>query len=308
MKKVAFVWSSRSEEGLLKPVIRRLKEVPDVKVLEYSNDANCDPNSLGFRYLEFWHTFKLEKPDLVFCSFDRKEMLPVAYAAFLQNIPICQMHAGDVSVGGSWDDSVRHCITLMSTLVFCNGQQSYSKARDLKWLMSSGLDSSIFKTGQELNVYEVGSTALDDIEPDYRDVQEKDSFDLVLYSPPTKQPDRTVPELREIEAMLNKRVVWIGPTSDPGWMTIVEYITDLQKRNSDVHFYVSVDRPKFLALIDHCDRFIGNSSSLFVEAPFFKPKEKLIHIGVRNKGREFIEVRKGGSDRIVEHVRKFLEV
>ena len=304
-KKVAVVWSSRSEEGLLKPVIRRLKEVPSVEVLELKNDNNCDPQSLGFRYLEFWHLFKLEKPDLVFCSFDRKEMLPVAYAAFLQNIPMVQLHAGDVSIGGSWDDSVRHCLTLMATLAFCNGQGSYTRARDLKWLLNT--DTNSFVSGEMMGVYEVGSTALDDIEPDYRDVGLQDSFDLVLYSPPTKQPKLIKAELQEIEAILNKPVVWIGPTSDPEWMTVVNYLTDLQKRNPDVHFHISVDRPKFLALMDRCDRFIGNSSSLFVEAPYFKPREKLIHIGIRNKGREFIIVRKGGSERIVEHVKRFLE-
>lgn len=316
-KVVLFVsTSSRFDEPLLTPVKKRLKQVPGIEVKSLIIPAN---DVIGaYKFADVFA--RGNRIDLAFTPFDRIEMLGAAIALFQHNIKLCQMGAGDLSLEGAWDDEVRHCITLMATLIFCNGQKSYDRAKHLKGLTQPlnelGMSSEPHiagawpdrSFGKYWSVFEVGSTALDDIAPDYREVGTQNSFDLVLYSPPTKQTDRIITELREIEAMLNKRVAWIGPTSDPGWTTIVDYITDLQKRNPNVHFYVSTDRPKFLALVDRCDRFLGNSSSLFVEAPFFKPREKLIHIGVRNKGREFIVVRTGGSDRIAEHVRKFLEV
>ena len=301
MKRVAIVYSSRSEEGLLRPVIRRLREVPGVEVLEMFNTENCDPQSLGFRYLEFWHLFKLEKPDLVFCSFDRKEMLPVAYAAFLQNIPVAQIHAGDISLEGTWDDLVRHAISLMATLLFCNGNSSHG--RMLITLHNLGRTMEWCKD----HVFETGSTALDDIAPDYTDVPEKDSFDLVLYSAPTTHPEVIDDELKQIDALLNKRTLIIGPTVDPGADRVSEWGWVHRNDNPLVYwYYPGVRREIFLALMDRCDRFIGNSSSIWTESLAFKERSKLIPIGVRNQGRDFIKPEKGGSDRIVQHVREFL--
>lgn len=85
----------------------------------------------------------------------------VALAAYHLNIPIAQLEAGDISLEGTWDDSIRHCITLLSSLVFCNGDDSYGRARALLHLAGKTMNWI------EGHVFEVGSIAFDDIILDY---------------------------------------------------------------------------------------------------------------------------------------------
>lgn len=291
VKKIVVAFSNRSEIGLLKPVIRRLKKHFEVVPFDMSGVA-LDTFKLGDLYGAAYAFLHECQPDLVITPFDRKEQIFVALASQMLNLKVAQIHAGDISREGSWDDSVRHMISLVSNYLFCNGEGSAERARKLVELV-----------GSSAKVFEVGSTAFDDIEVDESACPEG-PFDLIVYHPPTRRPDLIEKELDEIEAMLDKPVCWIGPSGDLGSELIADRIKEIEKTHK-VNFYQNLPRPKFLGLLKRCERPIGNSSSYFCEAPFFSKKH--IHIGVRNMGRGTVKIKTGGSDRIAEILRKEME-
>lgn len=299
---ICFCTASRSERELVEPVIRRLEKHPrfNLHVLELPvNFRDAFDTVLRFLHgtthiVGGWSIglSSPQKPDLAFCSFDRTEMLGAALAFFTNNIPIAQIHAGDQSLEGTFDDITRHQITLCSTIQFCNGMNSYWRVIDV--LMP--LDRSIE------NCYEVGSIQFDDMEIDYSAVP-GEPFDLVLYNAPTRKPDLIPEELDEIESMLDKLTLWVDPNEDIGRDLIVERIKTLEEKGQ-VRMIRTLPRAQFFGLLQSNIRCIGNSSSFFLELPYLNSKQH-IHIGVRNKGREHGTFRPGGSVRIIEALERF---
>lgn len=291
MRKVVVAYSNRSEKGLLDPVIRRLEK--HFEVIPFDMGASVAPATfeMGRLYEKAYDFLHECKPDLVITPFDRKEQIFVALAARMLNLKVAQIHAGDISREGAWDDQVRHMISLCCDYLFCNGGESAERARELVKL-----------TGGSAKIFEVGSTAFDDIEVDTSS-RPSEKFDLVIYHPPTKRPDLIEKELDEIESMLDKPTVWVGPSGDPGSDQIIARARKLEGEDK-IRFYKNLPRPKFLGLLKECTRAIGNSSAFFCELPFFDKKH--VHIGIRNKGRKAVKIRAGGSDRIAEILRKEL--
>lgn len=289
-KRIVVAYSNRSEYGLLVPVIKRLKR--HFEVVEFDmGDMGGEVFELGGLYEKAFTFIRESAPVCVITPFDRKEQIFVALAARMLNLRVAQIHAGDISREGCWDDQVRHMISLCCDYLFCNGEESAERARRLVRL-----------TGSSAKVYEVGSSAFDDIEVDMSSCPDG-KFDLIVYSPPTKRPDLIEKELDEIESLLDKPAIWIGPSGDPGSDLVIGRVREIQKRH-DVVFYQNLPRPKFLGLLKRCERPIGNSSSFFLELPYFGKRH--VHIGARNKGREVVKIRPGGSDRIAEILRKEL--
>ncbi|VEI44561.1 nnaa [Actinobacillus equuli] len=59
--------------------------------------------------------FQQHKYDAVMVLGDRYEMLAVATAAAMHNIPLIHLHGGEQTLG-NYDEFIRHCITKMSKL------------------------------------------------------------------------------------------------------------------------------------------------------------------------------------------------
>lgn len=275
--------ASRSERGLIEPLINKLKSSPcfETEILE-----------LPISFMGAFETAsevirRHEKKLLAICPFDRLEMLGACLAFFLNNVKVAQYHAGDVSGGGeTFDDFVRFMITLCSDVQFCNGANSFWRC--FRFLKLVGKSTSC--------CYEVGSLAFDDIQLDDSAVPE-DDFDLVLYNPLPRRPELIESELEEIENLLENRLtLWIYPNEDAHREVVIDRIRHLEGEGK-VKGFETLPRPQFLALMKHASRVIGNSSSFFLELPYFNKRH--VHIGVRNRSREAVEVRGGASERIV---------
>ena len=130
MKKVAIFHTNRSEKGLLTPVITRLKDCDDIEC--DAVDLHGVEWQLEDLYRDAYDWVHDYKPDIVVAPFDRVQMLMVAIAAMIQKIPVCQIHAGDLSGPGTWDDKCRFAITSIADLVFCNGDVSWHRAVGVK--------------------------------------------------------------------------------------------------------------------------------------------------------------------------------
>lgn len=260
-----------------------------------------DPQfDIGSNCLEARSYLQAVKHDLVIIPCDRAEALAGALVAFELNIPIIHFHAGDIGTA-SKDEMYRHIISLMASVHLCNGPSATKVVTDL-----------LQAVGRHVGcVYDVGSTAMDDVEIDCSFCM-SGPYDLVLYNPPTNDPELINRELDEIQELLNpnRLTCWCYPNGDPGSEIIIERIT----RTGAVPFnnhskcfvvlgnsvvYKNIPRHKFLGLVSRCRYFIGNSSSMVCEAPMWLREEQIIHIGERNRNRSFDEINPGATDGIM---------
>jgi len=86
------------------------------------------------------------KPDLMLVSTDRYETFAAAVASTQMNIPTCHVEGGDITQGGTFDDSIRHAITKLSHIHFATNKMSYKnilKLGEEKW--------RVFNTGLPIN-------------------------------------------------------------------------------------------------------------------------------------------------------------
>lgn len=282
-KTIIVLSSSRAEKHLLEPVVDELRKNKRFNVIFWHMELDECKNVAD----------KIEqlKPHLVIVPCDRQEILRTAIELFYKRIPMAHFHAGDISKEGSFDDIARHMITLMCDIHFCNGDKAKKRVQTLL--------KTIGKSAK--HVYNVGTTAFDNVKIDYSKVPDE-PFDLVLYNVPTKKPEEMDKDLDKIESMLDKKTVWIYPNTDPGHWHIIGRIEQVKRKNENVITYVRLPHSQFLGLMKKCERFIGNSSSMFLEAPYFGTK--IVPIGSRNIGRETPTLKKGASKRIADILEK----
>ena len=284
MTTIAVVWSNRSEEGLIRPVIDELREA-GFDVWEWKM-----PDS-WFEVQKFFESQEGEIPDYAICPFDRP---PVALAAFLfyhGRVPIIQLQAGDIS-SGTFDDVDRHVITLMASIHFCSGEVEAERVRRL--LLSVNLPCE--------KVFVSGITNLDGVVPEEAP---DGTYDVVIYNPPTISPEKMPQELDRVFNMLDKETYWIQPNGDEGSQYIYDKVVkQFARLNKNIRWTPTLSHGAYLGLISRAKRVIGNSSSLFFEVPFFEAERVLI--GERNRIRESVELRKGGSKVIAEKLKELI--
>ena len=151
MKKICIVSGSRAEYGLLKALISKINKSKSTSLqlivtgshlskeygstykeilkdgfkinnkifieIKKKNSKFDVPILTGKLIIHFIKIFKKRKPDFLILIGDRYEMFAAAYAAISANIKIIHIHGGEKTIG-SIDDTVRHCITKMSTWHF----------------------------------------------------------------------------------------------------------------------------------------------------------------------------------------------
>jgi len=274
---------------LIQPLIKRLEESPKfkLKVLEMPTTFEGAYETVK-EYLRIYG-----KPDMAFCNFDRVEMLGACLAFYFSRVPIAQYHAGDISgEGETFDDYIRFMITLCSDIQFCNSAKSFTHCLRFLRLVGKPVE----------HCYHVGSLAFDDVELDYTIVPDE-PFDLILYNPLPAKPDLMEDELRQIEELLGDRLaIWIFPNEDEGREKVIAKIKELEAEGK-VKGLNTVPRPQFLALMEKAERVIGNSSSFYMELPYFYKTH--IRNGARNRNRERVKVVPGASERMVKILEKF---
>jgi len=131
-------------------------------------------------------------------------------------------------------------------------------------------------------------------------------YDVVIYNVPTKCPEKITDELSDIVNRLDKETYWIEPqgnTEDDKY--ILARARDFAKTTGKTISVVpTMPHESLLGLFSRAKRVIGNSSSLFFEAPYFGCE--IVQIGERNKIRETVELSPGGSKKIARTLKKWL--
>ena len=180
-RKISVTTGSRSEYGILKPVLYKIKKHPNLKlqlivagmhlskkygntVREIENDGfkidskiNMIPRgngifdmttALGNGITKFAEIFNKSKPNINLILGDRDETLASAVAAYHMNIPNAHIHGGERTKGGI-DEYNRHAITKISNIHFA---------------VSKNSEKRIIKMGENpKHVFYTGSPSIDDI-------------------------------------------------------------------------------------------------------------------------------------------------
>ena len=179
-KKIVVFTGNRAEYGLQKPIIQALKEskkfnyilivsgshlnkkygntVSEIKKdkfrisykIKLNSKSEKDPiyttSNISKIINELSKILKKENPEFMLVNADRFETFAACIASTQMNIPTVHVEGGDITLGGTLDDNVRHAITKLSHFHFVTNKNSYSnliKMGEEKWrIYNSGLASN----------------------------------------------------------------------------------------------------------------------------------------------------------------------
>jgi len=315
-KRIWVVTGSRAEYGLLKPLIKRIKEDnrfileiivtgqhlsgrygftfkeiekdgfrinKKVDMLLEGDSERSIAQSVGLGISKFARIFSKERPDLLIVLGDRFEIFAVVTAAFIFKIPIAHLNGGELTLG-AMDDVFRHAITKMSMLHFA------STAEHKRRVIQLGEDPQ--------RVFNVGAIGIDNLKQtkllSRSRLQKELSFKLgkknilVTFHPATLELNTCKASFNELLSALDNfkdvKIIFTRPNADIGSFEISRMIDDYVRRNiGRAKAFVSLGTLRYLSLMKNVDAVIGNSSSGIIEVPSFgKPT---VNIGDRQKGR-----------------------
>lgn len=307
MRKIALVTSTRAEYGIMSRLIESLSRDNELQFyllvtgmhlsekfgmtkneitqpiykeidIEIEKDA---AHSLALTIEKFSETLKEIKPDLLVLLGDRYEIMGVAQACMLNNIPIAHLYGGDTTEGAI-DEAIRHSITKMSHLHFTSCETSKKR---------------VIQLGENPErVFNVGSLAIENIKK--VPLMKKDELEeslgfkfnkknlLVTFHPVTLEGNAKV-QFKELLATFDEledtNIIITCPNSDSGSDDIFDLIKEYETTHSNVKTYASLGMKRYLSCMQFVDAVVGNSSSGIYEVPSFKIPT--VNIGNRQKGR-----------------------
>lgn len=314
-KKICVITGSRAEYGLLYWFMRRVNEdiclrlqlvvtgmhlskkfgltykeiEKEFKInkkinINISTDTSANISNSISKSIELFSDAYIElKPDLIVVLGDRYEIFSATVAAMIYQIPIAHIHGGELSEG-SWDDSIRHCITKMSQFHF-TATMEYSKR-----VVQLGEDPK--------RVFCIGGTGIENIKRlkllNKKEFENSINFKLnkknllVAFHSSTLEKNTSKKQFQEllfaIDELEDTNIIFTKTNSDLNGHVINQMIDDYTIKNSNKSVsFVSLGQLRYLSALKFVDALIGNSSSGLIEAPSFKIAS--VNIGDRQKGR-----------------------
>lgn len=316
IKKIAIATGTRSEFGLLRPLVQavendrqfdlqlivsamhlspefgytvnEIKEqgftiVRKIECLLSSDSAVGVSKSIALAISGFADAFDDLQPDLLIVLGDRTEILGAVIAATSANIPIAHLHGGETTEG-AYDEGIRHAITKLSHLHFTSTEVYKKRVIQLGELPES--------------VFNVGAIGLDSIKK--LDLLSKDEFEksigaklktiniLVTYHPVTlevESPEETFQNLLNVlDEIENAQIIFTYANSDKNGRVINKMIEQYASKNKNKAVsFSSLGQLRYLSALQYVSVVVGNSSSGILEVPAFNIPS--IDIGDRQKGR-----------------------
>ncbi|MBF0785407.1 UDP-N-acetylglucosamine 2-epimerase (hydrolyzing) [Muribacter muris] len=314
MKKVAYITGSRAEYGIVKRLLKRLADDPSINFSLVVTAMHLDAQyghtvdqierdgfaiavripmtldsqnnqtilaSMAECLAKFGTHFQQSSYDAVIVLGDRYEMLAVAIASAMHNIPLVHLHGGEQTLG-NYDEFIRHSITKMAKL-HLTATESYRQRviqlgeppETVKNVGSLGAENSLMLDlpSKTALMAQLGI-------PDQ-------PYFLVVFHPETLNAQ---PVLAQVEALLaaldqfkdRYRFVFIGSNADTHSDQIFQRFHHYTQTNGFA-FFTSVKPEQYLALIKYSQGLIGNSSSGLLEAP--SCQVGTVNIGNRQQGR-----------------------
>ena len=310
MNKIDFITLSRSDYASLEPIFRHIKETTNINArlyaggshhlkrygysiesirhefssslieLDFLSEQTDTPIELLYdssvQIRKFAKELKKSSPDAIFIVGDRWEMLPIAYCAFMLQIPIIHHSGGDITQG-SLDNQARYALSNFSHI------HLVSLSEHKKRLLMCG--------EQDWRIEIVGEPALlraEAIAKRNRAITSrahKKKYALATFHPCSLD---SIPILAQvgffIECLdqLEMPVIITAPNPDAHSKTVYKKILDYSKQRPDIEFIPNLGAEYYQYLCD-AELLIGNSSSGIWEASTFQVP--VINIGSRQEGR-----------------------
>lgn len=314
MKRIAYITGSRAEYGIVKRLLKKLNEDPELDFslvvtamhldAQYGNTVtvieqdgfeiaaripltlNAENNQTIIHSMaecldHFGAHFQQHKYDAVMVLGDRYEMLAVATAAAMHNIPLIHLHGGEQTLG-NYDEFIRHCITKMSKL-HLTATEEYKK-RVIQLGENPKYVHNVGSLGAENSLLLSLPSRAQLIET--RQIPDSDYF-IVVFHPETLTEQPVLEQVDQLLAALDQfkdryQFVFIGSNSDTSADQIFNRFQAYTAQNGYC-FFTSVKPEEYLALIKYSKGLIGNSSSGLLEAP--SCGVGTVNIGNRQQGR-----------------------
>ena len=316
MKKICIITGSRSEYGLLKPLMDEIRSDKDLNLqiiatgmhlsqefgltyreIEKDNfkiDAKVDidlsldtpqgiSKSMGLAMIGFGEVYEQLKPDMIVVLGDRFEIFSAVASAHVAKVPVAHIHGGEITEGAI-DDAFRHCITKMSYLHF-TATEEYRKR--------------VIQLGESPErVFNVGAIGLDNIKNlkllSKKDLEKELNFKfgernlLVTFHPVTLENNTSEEQFGNLLEAINKledtKIIFTKANADTNGKIINKMIDQYVGKNPDKAIsFTSMGQLKYLSTMQFVDAVVGNSSSGIIEAPSLKVAT--LNIGDRQNGR-----------------------
>jgi GDP/UDP-N,N'-diacetylbacillosamine 2-epimerase (hydrolysing) len=315
LKNIAVFTSNRSEYGLLRPLLKKLKSDPDFDLLllvggshlsqdfgftrtqivddgfeiagefdflQPGNSSDYITHSMGVLQIEIGKWFCTNNPDLLIILGDRFELIPVVSSALLNNIPIAHISGGDITEG-SLDNQVRHAITKMAHLHFPATRLSGANIRAMG--------------EEEWRICVSGEPGLDEIlsfepfskEDLFKELRLSHKHPVIVF---TFHPETIFNQITgefignllfEIINKTEYQVLATAANFDNGGAEINRVLEEMSAGDEKIRYVQSLGQKRYYSLLKYSDLVLGNSSSGIVEAQSFHIPA--INVGSRQKGR-----------------------
>ena len=313
MKKLLYVTGSRAEYGIMRRLLKKLDEDKNIQLdivvtgmhlmkeygetfkevekdfnviekidIEIANSNNYDVlHSMSLAMEKFAKFFLNNKYDAVILLGDRYEILPVAIASAINNIPLLHIHGGEKTLG-NYDEFIRHSITKMSKLHLVATDEYRNRVIQL------GENPETVKNVGSLgvaNAMELELLSKKELENKLGNFSKP--YFVVLFHPETITEISLEQQTENLISALNKfkdryDFVFIGSNSDTGSDKIQKIIKNFVDKNNYKRF-LSLKNYEYFSLLKNSQGLIGNSSSGVIEVPSLKIPT--INIGNRQLGR-----------------------
>ncbi len=314
-KKICIITGSRAEYGLIYWLIKEVKADQNFKLQlivtgmhlsseygltykeiekDFKINKKIDINlvsdtsvgisrSMGIAQTSFSQAFKELKPDLLVLTGDRYETFSAASSAMISKIPIAHIHGGELTKG-SWDDTIRHCISKMAHFHF-TATEEYKRR--------------VIQLGEQPSkVFNVGGMGIESIKRlkllSKIEFEKSIKFKLnkkniiVTFHPSTLDNQSSKKQFKElldaIKDLKDTNIIFTKTNSDTGGKEINKMIDFYTSQNHENSIgVISLGHLRYLSALQYVDVVVGNSSSGILEAPSFKIGT--INIGNRQEGR-----------------------
>jgi len=314
-RKICVITGSRADYGLLRWVMQRIKDDPELTLQVIVTGMHLSSN-FGMTYREIKDegfnidayveiplsddtdlgiadsiangisgcakAFDQLKPDIILVLGDRFEIFAAATSALVAKIPVAHIHGGETTVG-AFDEAFRHSITKMSQIHFVAAEEYRTRVIQLgENPISVNLVGGL---GIE-NIKRLKLLSREEIETSLGIKFQSKSL-LITYHPVTLESESTEQQVRELLMALAKlkdtTLIFTMPNADTGGSLLAKMIEEFTKRFVNAYAFKSLGQLRYLSCIAIVDGVVGNSSSGLTEVPSFK--KGTINIGTRQLGR-----------------------
>jgi UDP-N-acetylglucosamine 2-epimerase len=218
-------------------------------------------------------------------------MFMTASAAFMAGVELVHLAAGDLSEKiTTYDDFVRHIITLMSSKQVCFSDSSLSVVNDMFSVVNKECCAKAFNNPSfSLIDLDVIKNKVFDCKDIYDNIVDNNEKYILFLVHPENDVNNTKKIAGSIEEHCNFYVnkgyslVFIFGNKDLNYELIYNKICNIKLEFTNMVFvYNNLEKDSFLNLVVNCGKFISNSSCLYYEIPKLIDMDNVIFLGDRN--------------------------